>query len=63
MLRFILSHRRTVGDGNDVCSTCLTIDVDVPELQDALESGGAGPTGFDHTSLIGVEILPWEKQK
>ncbi len=59
MLRFILSKEtRNQGYvGKDLC----TLDVDCPQLEKILRSGGygAGPDGddFEHTILVGVEVL------
>ena len=61
MLRFVFSRQRTLGESGAVNVTRSAIDVEIPEIQNALESGGEGPMGFDCVSLIGVEILPTER--
>ena len=35
-----------------------TLDVDVPELQDALTLGGYSEHSYDIANLVGVEVLP-----
>lgn len=57
MLRFIIKTKwrdQTSGaEGEDL----RTLDIDVPELQDALTVGGYGEFGYDMASLVGVEVL------
>ena len=58
MLRFILK-RDTFYEVNQMRNAGhYTIDVDVPELEAKLTSGGFGESGFDRTSLVAVEVLP-----
>ena len=57
MLRFIIQNQREdkhIGLG---LTDYYTLDIDVPELEDALTRGGHGEMGFDLHSLMGVEIL------
>ena len=35
----------------------FTIDAKLPAVESTLTRGGSGPMGFDHTSLVGVEVL------
>ena len=59
MLRFIV--RRTECDmnaGGHMDVSHQTIDLDVPELERLLCSGGRGPMGFEVHDLIGVEVRP-----
>jgi hypothetical protein len=34
-----------------------TIDIDTPELEAKLTSGGFGESGYDQTSLVAVEVV------
>lgn len=61
MLRFIIKSRWSDGISGAEGECLKTIDIDVPELQDALTIGGYGQAGYDIASLVGVEILPNEK--
>lgn len=58
MLRFIIKHkwRDAISGAED--EYLRTIDIDLPELQDALTVGGYGEHGYDMATLVGVEILP-----
>lgn len=60
MLRFIIKNRWSDGISGAEGECLKTIDIDAPELQDAL-TGGYGQQGYDIASLVGVEILPNEK--
>lgn len=59
-LRVIL--RRDVGfyapDASVKTTSHATIDVDAPEVEMALKSGGHGPDGYELTQVVGVEIIP-----
>lgn len=58
MLRFIV--RRSFRDlhcGVET-ETFHTIDAECPALEAVLSQGGYGEAGYDHHSLIGVEIMP-----
>ncbi len=57
MLRFIVKRRVVdhIGETNDVFHR--TIDVELPELENILTSGGFGENGSDHSELVGVEII------
>lgn len=58
MLRFMLE--KTTRDQGYVSTGLYTLDLDVPELEKELRSGGygAGPNGddFTHSKLIGIEV-------
>lgn len=56
-LRFIL--KRNIKDQYNGCEHehLQTLDLEVPELEEALSGGGRGENGYDITSLLGVEIL------
>ncbi len=60
MLRFIIT--RETYDGIECHDSALeTLDCEAPELEKVLTRGGygGGPNGdsFDHSKLIGVEVL------
>lgn len=59
MIRFILKRRHDNSYGA-TWTDHETLDVDVPQLQAALQRGGVnvGRPGFDLTELVGVQILP-----
>lgn len=57
MLRFIVKREVFDEHSGQKSSGFRTIDIDVPELQAALTHGGFGESGYDETSLVGVEIL------
>lgn len=58
MLRFIIKHqwrdKYIPAEGEDL----ETVDIDAPELERILRSGGWGEGHFDRRSLTGVEVLP-----
>ena len=57
MLRFIL-NRETFYEVNQMHGGGhFTVDIDVPELESLLRSGGSGESGFDMTDLVAVEVL------
>lgn len=56
MLRFILKVRRTSCD-HPLYESYRTIDLDVPELEKLLKSGGYSQYGSEDCSLHAVEIL------
>lgn len=61
MLRIILK-RSTMDTTHeqypDRIDIFRTIDIDCPEVEKALQSGGWSPQGFDQTLLVGIEVLP-----
>lgn len=58
MLRFIIKNKWRDGTSRAEGEDLRTLDIDVPELQDALTVGGYGESGYDMASLLGVEVLP-----
>ena len=58
MLRFILERSETDANIGLVSRGHYTIDVDVPEIEAALQRGGRGEAGFEFHELVGVEVLP-----
>ena len=57
MIRFILKHEGLDNNNGQEWDFFETVDIDLPILQNLLERGGRGPSGYDQTKLIGVEIL------
>lgn len=57
MIRLIF--RRTWKDNISGASseTFETIDIDIPVIEEKLNAGGFGESGFDKTDFIGLEIL------
>lgn len=58
MLRFILKNKWRDGASGAEGEDLRTIDIDVPDLQDALTVGGYGESSYEMAALIGVEVLP-----
>jgi hypothetical protein len=58
MLRFII--KRLWKDSHSGLETegLETLDAECIELEHVLLGGGYGESGYDHRSLVGVEILP-----
>lgn len=56
MLRFIL--KRSFRDDISQCcgESLITVDCDVPALEELLRRGGYGPSGFDRYDLQGAEV-------
>lgn len=57
MIRFIV--RRKFKDNYNGCEldSFETYDIDVPELESVLSSGGSGESGYDVSTLAGIEII------
>lgn len=58
MIRFILRHENCCAHTDMRTSNLFTVDIDVPELEALVNRGGHGPSGFDYTHLVGIEVLP-----
>lgn len=58
MLRFVLERKQFDAASGLRDESLVTLLIDVPELEDWLTGGGHGPTGYDYTRLVGVEINP-----
>lgn len=58
MLRFIIREKWKDGFSGAEGERIRTLDVDVPELQDALTIGGYSEHSYDIANLVGVEVLP-----
>jgi len=63
MIRFII--KRKSGDATINLNTedMYTIDCNVPELEEALTSGGVSQYGYEKHELKGVEILIGKEAK
>lgn len=61
MLRFIF--RRTVKDEFNGLETTrlVTLDIDVPEVENVLTRGGSSEAGYDFTDIEDIEVLPQNK--
>ena len=57
MLRFICERIYYEGPNQPICKSHITVDFDVPELEQKLKSGGFGINHGEFTNLIGVEII------
>jgi hypothetical protein len=60
VIRFIVRRdnaNMAANVGGAVLTTMHTVDADVPELERILVSGGVSEISFEHTQLIGAEIL------
>lgn len=58
MLRFIIKREFSPPHCGVAMNSMETIDIDAPELERILCSGGYGPDGYDVHELVGVEIIP-----
>ena len=61
MIRFFLNTQRREADS--FWQEHTTVDIEVPQLQALLESGGFGETGHEITTLIGAQIIPNQDQQ
>jgi hypothetical protein len=57
VIRFILRNQRRDEYSRATVDCLFTIDGDVVALEQALRRGGYGESGYDLTSLVGVEVL------
>jgi hypothetical protein len=57
VIRFIIKTKWRDSNSGAEGEYFKTLDVDVPELQDALSIGGYGGSGYEVAQLIGVETL------
>lgn len=57
MIRFIIKTKWRDGHSGAEGEYFKTLDVDVPELQDALTIGGYGESGYEMAQLVGIETL------
>jgi hypothetical protein len=63
MLRFIFKQQivdANIGMNNE---TIHSVVVNVPIVEGLLCRGGSGEMGFDHTSLLGIEIVKDARQE
>lgn len=57
MIRFILKRKTSSRHSGLETEDFETLDVECGLLQAALQRGGHGMDEYDHTELVGVEIL------
>ena len=57
MLRAILNRRRFDANSGLSSTDMFSIDFDNQEIEEAMCSGGSGPSGYDITGLVGLEVL------
>jgi hypothetical protein len=62
MIRFILKRVIKNNISGLESEYFETLDLKLPELENRLLWGGCGEQSYDHTKLIGVEILAEQKQ-
>lgn len=57
MIRFILK-RRIKDEWNGLYTEQIeTFDLDLPLLEERMMRGGYGERSFDHTELLGIEVV------
>lgn len=56
MVRFILKREQFDAHSGRRQESFHSLCIDVPELEHWLTGGGHGPSGFDYSQLVGVEI-------
>lgn len=58
MIRFIIRIKWRDGHSGAEGEHFRTLDLDMPDLKDALSIGGYGENGYEMAELVGVEMLP-----
>lgn len=58
MIRFIINRKYKDQWNGQEDQSYETVDIDVPELERILTSGGFSERGYDQRTLQGVEVLP-----
>lgn len=61
MIRFIIKKRHKDCDSAPL-ETFITLDIDVPQLEQMLRRGGWNQYAYEHFDLEGVELIPEEKK-
>lgn len=56
MLRFIIKSEWRDGYNGSTGEDLSTLDIDLPELEKILSSGGFSETSYQRCSLVGVEV-------
>lgn len=58
MIRFVIKKEESATSQGMVVKTFLyTLDIEVPELENALTKGGYSERAFECHSLVGCEVL------
>lgn len=63
MLRIIFKtvyHNDTIAEHRE---SFKTLDIDIPAIENILNSGGHGNVGYEFTDIIGVEIISENKNE
>lgn len=58
MLRIVIQRHEFDFNSGMERKDLITRDVELPEIEDLLTSGGRGPQGFESFQLVGIEVLP-----
>lgn len=58
MLRFIFRHSTKDQNNGFETSGLVTLDIDVPEVENMLTRGGSSEAGYDFTDIEDIEVLP-----
>lgn len=58
MIRFVVECHEMQYDSGRERRDYVTVDADLPELEELLARGGKGESGFESWRLLGAEILP-----
>ena len=57
MIRFIVERHSYDFNSGQEEKIIQTFDFNVPMLENMLTRGGSGPSGFDSSRLVGVEVV------
>ena len=57
MIRFVMRRIRMDEHTGLKSDSYFTIDGDIFELENVLRSGGSSENGYNHCSLLGVELI------
>lgn len=58
MIRFIVERHEADCNADFNRRDFITLDADLPELEEMLRRGGIGEMGFESWRLLGAEVLP-----
>ena len=62
MIRFILKNTYKDPSNESVTDRFITLDADVPNVEQELKGGDCGEVGYDITTLIGIELIIKESE-